>query len=83
MEDGRPDTDEPRPDKKLTPGAIAMLIVIPVALVLFGIDSVVLLEGDAADRAAQARPAPTSVATTATTADAAPSASHGSTARPR
>lgn len=83
MEDGRPDTDEPRPEKKLTPGAIAMLIVIPLALVVFGIDSVVLLEGDAADRAAQARPAPTAVVKTAATADAAPSASPESTARPR
>ena len=79
MEDGRPETDEPRPEKKLTPGSIAMLIVIPLALVVFAIDSLVLLAGDDADRAAQARRPPATVAT----ADAAASASHAPTAPPK
>lgn len=59
MEDERPPTDEAKREKKWSPGAIAMLIVLPLTLVLFGIDAVVLLEGDASDGAAHAKPAPT------------------------
>lgn len=57
-----------QPEKKFTPGAIAMLVVIPLALVIFGIDAIVLIRGDDADRAARAKAA----ATPAQTADAAP-----------
>jgi hypothetical protein len=38
----------------MSPGAIALLVLIPVALVGFAIDGVILLRGDDADRAAAA-----------------------------
>lgn len=65
MDDGREN------EKRWPPGAIAMLIVIPLTLAAFAIDAVVLIRGENADEAARAKAA----AAHAATPDAAPSTS--------
>lgn len=60
--------------EKLGAGEIAILVILPVALVAFAIDGVVLLAGDRADREAAAKRA---AATVVVPDAAAPSATAG------
>lgn len=64
------------PKERMGPGALAMIIIIPVSLIAFAIDGVVLLAGDRADReaAAQKHAAIVAAAASAEKADAAPTA---------
>jgi len=66
--------DDGRDEKRWPPGAIAMLVVIPLTLAAFAIDAVVLIRDQNADDAARAKAAAAAAAHPAT-ADAAPSSS--------